>query len=60
MLAACDLVLDGGRAAGVASVVVDLTRYEQDGVWRILRAGSVDETGIREMLTREREDRRTP
>jgi L-threonylcarbamoyladenylate synthase len=60
VLAACDLMLDGGRAAGVASVVVDLTGYEQNGVWRVLRAGAVDETSIREMLTGEREDRQTP
>jgi L-threonylcarbamoyladenylate synthase len=60
VLAACDLMLDGGRAAGVASVVVDLTRYEQDGLWRVLRAGAVDEKGIREMLTGERGDRQIP
>ena len=36
-----DLVLDGGELAGTPSTVVDLTGYEADGEWRIVRAGAV-------------------
>jgi L-threonylcarbamoyladenylate synthase len=39
LLAACDLALDGGRVGGVASSVVDLSRYAETGRWRLLRAG---------------------
>lgn len=39
LLARCDLVLDGGRVSGVASSLVDLTRFAAEGRWRILRAG---------------------
>lgn len=36
-----DLVLDGGELPGLASTVVDLTRYEADGTWKVLREGAV-------------------
>ena len=36
-----DLVLDGGELPGLASTVVDLTRYEADGTWAGLREGAV-------------------
>jgi L-threonylcarbamoyladenylate synthase len=36
-----DLVLDGGELPGVASTVVDLRRYEDEGEWEILREGAV-------------------
>lgn len=36
-----DLVLDGGELPGVASTVVDLTGYERDGSWAVLREGAV-------------------
>ena len=39
--AGADLVLDGGELSGVASTVVDLTRYEDTGEWEILRDGAV-------------------
>lgn len=58
--AACDLMLDGGPASGVASAVVDFTGYEADRSWRILRQGAVGPDQIREMLTRKREDLPTP
>jgi L-threonylcarbamoyladenylate synthase len=36
-----DLVLDGGALPGVASTVIDLSRLECDGSWRIVRAGAL-------------------
>jgi L-threonylcarbamoyladenylate synthase len=41
-----DLVLDGGELAGTPSTVVDLRRFELDGVWAVLRAGAVPERQI--------------
>lgn len=56
LLAACDLVLDGGPVGGVASTVVDLSRYETTGRWRILRSGVWEAAEIEERLTRRRDD----
>ena len=39
LLAACDLALDAGPVHGEASTVLDLSLYEEEGTWRILRAG---------------------
>jgi L-threonylcarbamoyladenylate synthase len=36
-----DLVLDGGELPGVASTVVDLSRYETDSSWKVLREGAL-------------------
>ena len=36
-----DVVLDAGELPGVASTVVDLSRYESDGTWSVLREGAV-------------------
>ncbi len=56
VLAACDLALDGGPAGGVASTVVDLSRYEETGRWRVLRGGDWGPAEIEERLTRRRDD----
>jgi len=56
VLAACDLVLDGGPAGGVASTVVDLSRYEETGRWRVLREGAWRAAELEERLTRRRDD----
>jgi L-threonylcarbamoyladenylate synthase len=45
-----DLVLDGGELPGVPSTVVDLTRYESDGSWRVLRDGAVSVATLQEAL----------
>ena len=37
-----DLVIDGGELPGTPSTVVDLTRYEREGAWRVVREGAVD------------------
>ena len=41
-----DLVLDGGELAGTPSTVVDLRRFELDGMWAVLRPGAVPEREI--------------
>jgi len=54
--ARCDLVLDGGPIAGVASTVVDFSGYDDGYGYRILRRGAVSEEQIDEMLRRKRKD----
>jgi L-threonylcarbamoyladenylate synthase len=39
--AGADLELDGGELPGIASTVVDLSRYEDEGTWEVLRDGAV-------------------
>jgi L-threonylcarbamoyladenylate synthase len=56
VLAACDLVLDGGRIAGIASTLVDLASYEETRRWRLLRAGLVGEDEVGAMLACRRDD----
>jgi len=60
LLAACDLGLDAGPLAGLASSVVDLSTYEDDGRWRLLRPGPWDEATIEELLTKRRDDLPAP
>ena len=48
--AEADLLLDGGELPGTASTVVDLRGYEQDGRWRLMRAGAVGEAVLAEAL----------
>lgn len=60
VLAACDLLLDGGPTGGRASTVLDLSRYEEGGGWQIMRAGEWGESEIAELLTRRRDDLPTP
>ena len=45
-----DVVLDGGEVGGVASTVVDLRRYEEDGGWSVLREGAVGRAALAELL----------
>jgi L-threonylcarbamoyladenylate synthase len=45
-----DIVLDGGELSGVPSSVVDLTRYEQTGEWKLLREAAVTKEEIAERL----------
>jgi L-threonylcarbamoyladenylate synthase len=45
--AGADLVLDGGELPGVSSTVVDLSRYEREGAWEILRVGAVPANSVR-------------
>jgi L-threonylcarbamoyladenylate synthase len=50
MRAAVDLVLDGGELPGTASTVVDLTGYERERRWALLREGAVSRARIEELL----------
>jgi len=45
-----DLLLDGGDLPGVPSTVVDLSRYDDDGSWRIVREGALGPAGLRDRL----------
>jgi L-threonylcarbamoyladenylate synthase len=45
-----DLVLDGGELPGTPSTVVDLTSYESDGTWTVLREGAVSEAEVARTL----------
>jgi L-threonylcarbamoyladenylate synthase len=47
---ACDLVLDAGQLPGIASTVIDLRRYEQEGVWAVVREGAVSADEIATVL----------
>jgi L-threonylcarbamoyladenylate synthase len=47
---AADLVIDGGELPGTSSTVADLRRYEDEGSWRIVRQGAVDEDELRAAL----------
>jgi L-threonylcarbamoyladenylate synthase len=41
IVAAVDLAIDGGELTGRPSTVVDLSRYDEDGEWSILRDGAL-------------------
>jgi L-threonylcarbamoyladenylate synthase len=45
-----DLELDGGELPGTPSTVVDLTRYESEGAFGVLRAGAVAPEDVRGAL----------
>ena len=48
--AGADLLLDGGELAGTPSTVVDLTRYEEGGEWRVGRVGAVGAEAVARAL----------
>jgi L-threonylcarbamoyladenylate synthase len=41
IVAAADLAIDGGELTGLPSTVVDLTRFDEDGEWEVLREGGL-------------------
>jgi L-threonylcarbamoyladenylate synthase len=41
-----DLVIDGGELPGVHSTVLDLSRFDLDGSWRVVREGAIDERDL--------------
>ena len=60
LLARCDLALDAGPVSGLASSVVDLSRYAETGRWRLLRAGVWGEAEVAARLAGTREEPPTP
>jgi L-threonylcarbamoyladenylate synthase len=48
--AGVDLILDGGELPGTPSTVVDLTSYDGDGSFEILREGAVERDRVEAML----------
>jgi L-threonylcarbamoyladenylate synthase len=44
--AGVDLVLDGGELPGTPSTVVDLTEYEADGSWEVVREGAIPQEAV--------------
>ena len=45
-----DLLLDAGELDGTASTVLDLRRFEDDGVWDVLREGALDRSRVASTL----------
>jgi len=41
-----DLILDGGELPGTPSTVVDLSAYEDDGSWELLREGAIPREAV--------------
>jgi L-threonylcarbamoyladenylate synthase len=50
ILAAVDLAIDGGELTGLPSTVVDLTRFDVDGRWTILREGGLAAGEVTELM----------
>jgi L-threonylcarbamoyladenylate synthase len=48
--AGVDFELDGGELPGTPSTVVDLTAYEADGAFAIVREGALPATSVRRLL----------
>lgn len=48
--AGADLLLDAGELPGTPSTVVDLTSYEEDGSFEVLREGAVPRERVRAVL----------
>ncbi len=48
--AGVDLVLDGGELPGTPSTVVDLTAYERDGSFAVVREGALPAEAVGDML----------
>jgi L-threonylcarbamoyladenylate synthase len=48
--AGVDLVLDAGELPGTPSTVVDLTAYEDTGVWAVVREGAVTQGALTDAL----------
>ena len=44
--AGVDLILEGGELPGTPSTVVDLTSYEQDGSWELIREGAIPREAV--------------
>jgi L-threonylcarbamoyladenylate synthase len=56
LLERCDLALDAGPVSGLASSIVDLSRYAETGRWRLARAGAWAEAEVAARLAAAREE----
>ena len=50
VVGAVDLAIDGGSLTGMPSTVVDLTRFDRDGDWKVLRQGGLLEADLAAIL----------
>ncbi len=50
ILDGADIVLDGGELSGTPSTVLDLTGYERDGRWEVLREAAVQREHVARLL----------
>jgi L-threonylcarbamoyladenylate synthase len=50
IIAAADLVIDGGELPGTPSTMVDLRGYEETGAWDVVRLGAVPRTELEQAL----------
>jgi L-threonylcarbamoyladenylate synthase len=50
LLAAVDVAIDGGALTGLPSTVVDLTAFDADGEWSVLREGGMPLAELAERL----------
>ena len=48
--AGADMILDAGELPGTPSTVIDLTRYHEDGGYRVIRPGAMSEAQVRQRL----------
>ncbi len=48
---AVDLAIDGGALTGLPSTVVDLSRIDETGEWRVLRQGAADEAELADAIS---------
>jgi len=52
IVAGADLAIDGGALTGEPSTVVDLSRYDESGEWKVLREGAVSADDLGATLRR--------
>jgi L-threonylcarbamoyladenylate synthase len=50
ILEAVDIVLDGGELSGKPSTVIDLTRFEEDESWDVIREAALPRERVAELL----------
>ena len=50
ILAGADLSIDGGELTGAQSTLVDITRFDEDGGWKLLREGGLSGEAVEAAL----------
>jgi len=51
VVARADLAIDGGELTGLPSTVVDLSGFDEDGEWSVLREGGLERAELAALLT---------